>query len=103
MNTNLAEVQTVNNIGLPVDPDTFSKFILDFLGHKENLSYKSTDNFLINLEDIAQFNHLIKSKLSYQKNVYLEHFSINFGYTDGTFRKIQGEQSLINFFRDANC
>jgi len=99
MNNNavLAQLNTKNEVGLPIDPATFSKVILDFLGHKENLSYKSDDNFIINLEDIAQFNHLIQSKISYQKNIILDHISINFGYSDGTFREINGADSLEKF------
>ncbi|KNX93147.1 hypothetical protein RQ94_20740, partial [Acinetobacter baumannii] len=84
MNTDVVELKTINEVGLPLDPETFSRVILDFLGRKENLSYKSHDNFIINLEDISQFNHILNSKISYQKNIILEHFSINFGYSDGT-------------------
>ncbi|ELY1725890.1 hypothetical protein WMB90_002783, partial [Acinetobacter baumannii] len=57
MNTDVVELKTINEVGLPLDPETFSRVILDFLGRKENLSYKSHDNFIINLEDISQFNH----------------------------------------------
>ncbi|MCY3327683.1 hypothetical protein ECD79_12430 [Acinetobacter baumannii] len=52
MNTDVVELKTINEVGLPLDPETFSRVILDFLGRKENLSYKSHDNFIINLEDI---------------------------------------------------
>ncbi|TDH88755.1 hypothetical protein DWA15_18830, partial [Acinetobacter baumannii] len=67
MNTDVVELKTINEVGLPLDPETFSRVILDFLGRKENLSYKSHDNFIINLEDISQFNHILNSKISYQK------------------------------------
>lgn len=97
MNKEVVELKTVNEVGLPLDPETFSRVILDFLGRKENLSYKSHDNFIINLEDISQFNHILNSKISYQKNIILEHFSINFGYCDGTFREINGSEALSRF------
>ncbi|RDJ49872.1 hypothetical protein AB720_11130, partial [Acinetobacter baumannii] len=71
MNTDVVELKTINEVGLPLDPETFSRVILDFLGRKENLSYKSHDNFIINLEDISQFNHILNSKISYQKNIIL--------------------------------
>lgn len=48
MNTDVVELKTINEVGLPLDPETFSRVILDFLGRKENLSYKSHDNFIIN-------------------------------------------------------
>ncbi|MFX6555863.1 hypothetical protein ABTG71_19565, partial [Acinetobacter baumannii] len=54
-------------------------------------------NFIINLEDISQFNHILNSKISYQKNIILEHFSIKFGYSDGTFREINGSEALSKF------
>ncbi len=76
MNTDVVELKTINEVGLPLDPETFSRVILDFLGRKENLSYKSHDNFIINLEDISQFNHILNSKISYQKNIILEHFQL---------------------------
>ncbi|OLU60101.1 hypothetical protein SG96_0217245 [Acinetobacter baumannii] len=40
MNTDVVELKTINEVGLPLDPETFSRVILDFLGRKENLSYK---------------------------------------------------------------
>ncbi|EIJ6030064.1 hypothetical protein, partial [Acinetobacter baumannii] len=43
------------------------------------------------------FNHILNSKISYQKNIILEHFSINFGYSDGTFREINGSEALSKF------
>lgn len=97
MNTEQVVSTTDNSIGIPLDTKTFARVVLDFLGHKEVLSYKTDDNFLIHLEDLSQFNHLLKSKISYQKNIFLDHFSINFGYTDGTFRKINGEKALDTF------
>lgn len=97
MNIDTIDIKTTNDVGLPLDPETFSRVILDFLGRKENLSYKSHDNFIINLEDISQFNHILNSKISYQKNIILEHFSINFGYSDGTFREINGSEALSKF------
>jgi hypothetical protein len=97
MNNDVLELKTVNEVGLPLDPETFSRVILDFLGRKENLSYKSRDNFVLNLEDIYQFNHILNSKMSYQKSIVLEHFSINFGYSDGTFRQINGIEALEKF------
>ncbi len=97
MNNNVIELKTINEVGLPLDPETFARVILDFLGRKENLSYKSRDNFVINIEDISQFNHIINSKVSYQKNIVLEHFSINLGYSDNTFRTINGSEALDKF------
>lgn len=97
MNNNAINLKTANDVGLPLDPETFSKVILDFLGRKENLSYKNHDNFIINLEDISQFNHIINSKISYQKNITLDHLSITLGYLDGTFRTINGSKALDNF------
>ncbi len=40
MNTDVVELKTINEVGLPLDPETFSRVILDFLGRKENLSIK---------------------------------------------------------------
>lgn len=97
MNENIIEVSTINSVGLPLDPENFSRVILDFLGRKENLSYKSHDNFILNFEDISQFNHIINSKISYQKNIVLEHFSANLGYSDGTFREINTSEALNHF------
>lgn len=97
MNDNVIKLKTTNDVGLSLDPDTFSRVILDFLGRKENLSYKNRDNFIINLEDISQFNHIINSKISYQKNIVLDHFSITLGYLDGTFRTINGSEALDKF------
>nr|WP_239256834.1 hypothetical protein [Acinetobacter baumannii] len=77
MNTDVVELKTINEVGLPLDPETFSRVILDFLGRKENLSYKSHDNFIINLEDISQFNHILNSKISYQKNLCTRQISQN--------------------------
>ncbi|AOX70881.1 hypothetical protein L2Z18_16820 [Acinetobacter baumannii] len=76
MNTDVVELKTINEVGLPLDPETFSRVILDFLGRKENLSYKSHDNFIINLEDISQFNHILNSKISYQKILFLNIFQL---------------------------
>lgn len=97
MNKDVIELKTINEVGLPLDVETFSRVILDFLGRKENLSYKSRDNFIISLEDVSQFDHIINSKISYQKNIILEHFSINFGYSDGTSREINGREALSKF------
>lgn len=97
MNNDPIEISTTNQVGLPLDQKTFSEVILNFLGRKENLSYKSRNNFILRIEDISQFNHLIKSKISYQKNIVLEHFSVNFEYSDKTSRQINGSDALDSF------
>lgn len=97
MKNDVIEMKTTNDVSLPLDPETFSRVILDFLGRKENLSYKSRDNFIINLEDISQFNHIVNGKISYQKNIVLDHFSVNLGYSDNTFRTINGQEALNKF------
>ncbi|AOX98018.1 hypothetical protein KAB08_03045 [Acinetobacter baumannii] len=65
MNTDVVELKTINEVGLPLDPETFSRVILDFLGRKENLSY-----------NISQFNHILNSKISYQKILFLNIFQL---------------------------
>ncbi|GEM_PF-6055047 len=97
MKVDVIEINTSNDVGLPLDPETFARVVLDFLGRKENLTYKSHSNFVITLEDINQFNHIINSKMSYHKNIVLDYFAINFGYSDGTFREISGSDALDKF------
>lgn len=97
MSNDIVHLTTSNDVGLPLDVETFSRVILDFLGRKENLSYTSKHNFVINLNDISQFHNIIKTKISYQKNIILEHFSVNFIYSNGTSREINGEEALEKF------
>ncbi len=35
MNTDVVELKTINEVGLLLDPETFSRVILDFLGVKK--------------------------------------------------------------------
>ncbi len=76
MKCDVVELKTINEVGLPLDPETFSRVILDFLGRKENLSYKSHDNFIINLEDISQFNHIFSVHDKFHRTLILSGFCL---------------------------
>lgn len=91
------QLQTDNGVGIPLDQETFSKVILDFLGRKENLSYGIHENFILKLDDINQFHNIIVSKLSYQKNIYLQHLSIKFVYSDNSSREINSQEALQTY------
>lgn len=97
MTSDIVSITTDNQVGLPLDLKTFSEVILDFLGRKENLSYHDENNFILKLDDILQFDYILKQKISYQKNVLLDHFSIIINYSDDSSREINGEEALKSF------
>ena len=75
----------------------FVDLVLEFLGKKEQLLYRSRENFAVRLNDLEQFHYLIEQKISKEHGVDLTHLAIDITYNDSTERKLSGIDSLQSF------
>jgi len=101
----LTKVQKKKELSLDLDNNLFAELILNFLGKKEKLSYKADISYILRLNDIEQFYYLVNAKIEKEQTVHIEHFLVNFTYSDGTTREISGIESLNGFheIRDVEC
>lgn len=98
MNEQTVPLQTENSaVAIHLEREAFSKFILEFLGTKEKLVYERYASFRLHHNDIEQFYYLLEAKVSKEKNIVLDHFSVNVIYDDNTKRELYGIDNLKKF------
>ncbi len=80
----------------------FAEFLLGFLGPKETLSKPYPDDFIVKLDDIFQFHHLLEHKIKNEQFISLSLATATIHYDDGTNRTINTIESLEKFneYRD---
>ena len=61
-------------VSLPFDQTQFSDFIVSLLGRPQTIEKRVYCNFAVNLEDIANFHHLINQRLTQQNKAALAQF-----------------------------
>ena len=76
---------------------TFVDMVLNFLGTKEKLNYRTDNDFILRLNDIEQFHYLLEAKIAKEQTVHINHFSVAISYHDGTSREINDIRALNGF------
>jgi hypothetical protein len=85
------------DITLTLPRGKFAEFLLGFLGPKETLSKAYNNDFIVRLEDILQFHHLLQQKIEKEQFISLSVATATLRYDDGTNRTINTVESLEKF------
>lgn len=80
----------------------FAAFLLGFLGPRETLSKSYPNDFVVKLDDIFQFHHLLVQKIKKKNFISLSLAISTLHYEDGTHRTINTIEALEKFheYRD---
>ena len=82
---------------LYLENDDFARVILEFLGKKELLTYKSERGFVASHNDLENFYFLLREKISKEQPFNISHFQVDVNYHDGTTRSLSGIDGLSGF------
>ena len=95
------EVINLNDVNqtlsLDFSKNDFADLIINFLGAKERLTFHSEDPFLITLNDIRQFDLVLKEKINREKGVLLDSFIATVHYDDSTSRSVTSLSSVDKY------
>lgn len=89
-------------ISILLEQQAFVDMVLNFLGKKERLSYRVDNDFILRLNDIEQFHHLLEAKLAKEHTTHVSHFAVTVLYHDGTSKQVNGIEALQRFNETRN-
>lgn len=100
----IEEKDKKNELIVNFTKENFADMILNFLGKKEKLTYKTKDggSFEIGIHDLEQFYYLLEQKIEREKSLLIEAFSIELVYDDDSSRTINGIKNLQQFIETRN-
>lgn len=95
---NIVTKNAEEGVVLELTKENFAEIILNFLGHKQKLQYNINNiNFLLNKENLAQFDYLLSAKIEKEQYTHLNSFIVKLEYSDRTKRIIHGVNALETF------
>lgn len=84
-------------LSLDFSKKAFADLIINFLGAKERLTFHSEKPFLIRINDIKQFDLVLKEKINREKGVILDSFIATVHYDDSTSRSVTSLSSVDEY------
>lgn len=93
-----------NELVVNLSKENFADMILNFLGKKEELTYRSEKNgyFKITLDDIEEFYILLEQKINREQTLVIDAFSMELYYDNGSKRIIHGFEKVAGFVETRN-
>ncbi|MFY9143429.1 hypothetical protein [Sulfuricurvum sp.] len=93
-----------NELVVNLSKENFADMILNFLGKKEELTYRSEENgyFKITLDDIEEFYFLLEQKINREQSLILDAFSMELFYDNGTKRVVHSFEKIAGFVETRN-
>lgn len=93
-----------NELVVNFSKENFADMILNFIGKKEELTYRSEENgyFKITLDDIEEFYLLLEQKINREQSLVLDTFSMELFYDNGTKRIVHSFEKIAGFVETRN-